>query len=103
MIFENILNKNELKSINKNIKNIFKCKYSTGVVPDKIKWKFGSIIIIFQDLYVTYGNQITVAKIVLNNKIAKIAGFLMKWQSTRLNQDSIIWVVPNAGCKLSSR
>jgi phytanoyl-CoA hydroxylase len=99
VMFENILNKNELKSINKNIKNIFKGKYSTSVVPDKIKWKFGrDNNNIPRSLCNVWKSDKSVAKIVLNNKIAKIAGLLMKWQSTRLNQDSIIWVVPNAGC-----
>ena len=95
----NIIDTKLLKKVESNYKKIFSGAYSTGVVPDKIKWKQNrDPNNIPRSLCNVWKSDIGVAKIVLLKEISKIAGQLMGWKSTRLNQDSLIWVSPGSGC-----
>ena len=99
VVFKNIVKLSELKKIEKNYKKIFNGKYSTNVVPDKIKWKPNrDKKNIPRSLCNVWKSDKDVAKIVLSKTLGKLAAQLMSWNSTRLNQDSIIWVTPKAGC-----
>ena len=99
VVFENILDKKRLGKVEKNFKNIFYEKYSTNVVPDKIKWKSGrDPKNIPRSLCNVWKSDNDIARIVCSEKISHIAAQLMNWNSVRLNQDSLIWLVPNAGC-----
>jgi phytanoyl-CoA hydroxylase len=98
LIVKNCLDKSLLKKIDKIKKNFFKLKYETGIFPDKIKWIYSS-----QDkksvrsqCNIWKGSKLF-AKIVLSPVIGKISSKLMGWSGTRLNQDSLIWVMPNSG------
>jgi len=98
-IFNNIIDKKLLKKVENNYKKIFLGNYSTEIVPDKIKWKKErDPDNIPRSLCNVWKSDIGVAKIVLLKEISKIAGQLMGWESTRLNQDSLIWVSPGSGC-----
>ena len=95
---ENFFNKKELNEIKKKYKKIFEGNYSTGVVPDKIKWVKGrDKNNIPRSLCNVWKSDKSIAKVVLSKKLGKAVAYFGGWQSTRLNQDSLIWVVPNAG------
>ncbi len=99
VVFENVIKKHYLKSINSSYKKIFEGNYQTDVVPDKIKWKPGrDPKNIPRSLCNVWKSDKKIAKVVLLKSISLLAGRLMGWKSVRLNQDSIIWVVPGAGC-----
>ncbi|MDC6482018.1 phytanoyl-CoA dioxygenase family protein, partial [Pelagibacteraceae bacterium] len=99
LTIDNIVDVKLLRKVEKNYKKIFSGTYSTGVVPDKIKWKQNrDPNNIPRSLCNVWKSNIDVAKIVLLKEISKIAGQLMGWESTRLNQDSLIWVTPGSGC-----
>jgi ectoine hydroxylase-related dioxygenase (phytanoyl-CoA dioxygenase family) len=99
VIFEDIINKRDLKKIKNTYKDLFNEKYQTGVVPDKIKWKKKrDKNNIPRSLCNVWKSDKNIAKIVLSRSLGKIAAKLMSWKSTRLNQDSLIWVTPKAGC-----
>ena len=95
---KNFLQKSDLQNIKKKINKIFKLHYDTKVLPDKIKWSFDSKNkkIIRSQCNVWKSDKM-VAKISLSKKIGLVASKLMNWNGTRLNQDSIIWVVPKTG------
>lgn len=97
--FDNFFSKNAFNYTKKNFKKLFYGFYSNKVVPDKIKWRPGrDKNNIPRSLCNIWKSDQTIAKIILNEKLGFAAAKLMGWKSTRLNQDSIIWVVPNAGC-----
>ena len=88
----------DLNKIKKKYKKIFDGKYSTDVVPDKIKWVKGrDANDIPRSLCNVWKSEIDIAKIVLSAKIGEAAAKLSRWKSTKLNQDSLIWVPPKAG------
>ena len=88
----------DLNKIKKKYKKIFDGKYSTEVVPDKIKWVKGrDANDIPRSLCNVWKSEIDIAKIVLSAKIGEAAAKLSRWKSTKLNQDSLIWVPPKAG------
>ena len=98
VVFENVIDKNDLKKIQNTYKDIFNEKYQTGVVPDKIKWKKNrDKNNIPRSLCNVWKSNKNIAKVVLSRNLGEIAGKLMGWNSTRLNQDSIIWLTPKAG------
>jgi len=98
VIFENVLNKNELNKVRKKYKKIFKGHYETGIVPDKIKWVYGrDKNNIPRSVCNAWKSDYDVARVVLSKKIGQLVASLQNWNSTRLNQDSLIWVVPGAG------
>ena len=98
VIFENVLNKNDLNKVRKKYKKIFKGHYETGVVPDKIKWVYGrDKNNIPRSVCNAWKSDYDVARVVLSKKIGELVASLQNWTSTRLNQDSLIWVVPGAG------
>ena len=99
LTIKNVVDVKLLKKVESNYRKIFSGTYSTGVVPDKIKWKQNrDPNNIPRSLCNVWKSDISVAKIVLLKEISKIAGQLMGWKSTRLNQDSLIWVSPGSGC-----
>ncbi len=94
----NVFNKKELFKVKKNYKNLFNGQYSTGVVPDKIKWVKGrDKNNIPRSLCNVWKSDFEVAKIVLSKKLGKIISIITNWKSVKLNQDSLIWVTPGAG------
>jgi ectoine hydroxylase-related dioxygenase (phytanoyl-CoA dioxygenase family) len=98
VVFENVIDLKDLKKIKSNFKKNFYGKYSTSIVPDKIKWKPGrDSLKIPRSLCNVWKSDLNIAKVVLSKSVSYLASKLMKWNSVRLNQDSIIWVVPNAG------
>ena len=98
VIFENVLNKNDLNKVRQKYKKIFKGHYETGVVPDKIKWVYGrDKNNIPRSVCNAWKSDYDVARVVLSKKIGELVASLQNWTSTRLNQDSLIWVVPGAG------
>lgn len=95
---KNFFKKKELIDIKKRYKKIFEGNYSTGVVPDKIKWVKGrDKNNIPRSLCNVWKSDKSVAKVVLSKKLGKAVAYFGGWKSSRLNQDSLIWVVPNAG------
>ena len=98
VVFENVLNKNDLNKVRQKYKKIFKGQYETGVVPDKIKWVYGrDKNNIPRSVCNAWKSDYDVARVVLSKKIGQLVASLQNWTSTRLNQDSLIWVVPGAG------
>ena len=98
VVFENVLSKNDLNKVRKKYKKIFKGHYETGVVPDKIKWVNGrDKNNIPRSVCNVWKSDYDVARVVLSKKIGQLVASLQNWASTRLNQDSLIWVVPGAG------
>ena len=98
VVFENVLSKNDLNKVRKKYKKIFKGHYETGVVPDKIKWVYGrDKNNIPRSVCNVWKSDYDVARVVLSKKIGQLVASLQNWASTRLNQDSLIWVVPGAG------
>ena len=99
VIFPNFLNLKDLNKIKKKYKKIFfDGKYETGIIPDKIKWvKDRDPNNVPRSVCNAWKSDHDVARVVLSEKISKFAAILSSWNSTRLNQDSLIWVVPKAG------
>lgn len=99
VIVEDVIKKKDLLKVNKSYKKIFNGSYNTNVVPDKIKWKPGrDKNNIPRSLCNVWKSNKDVAKIVLSKDIGNLAAKLMNWKNIRLNQDSLIWLTPNAGC-----
>lgn len=98
LIVKNCLDKNLLKKIDKTKKKFFELKYETGIFPDKIKWTFNERDkkSVRSQCNIWKADRIF-AKIALSKEIGKISSKLMGWNGTRLNQDSLIWVMPNSG------
>jgi ectoine hydroxylase-related dioxygenase (phytanoyl-CoA dioxygenase family) len=95
---KNVINKNLLKTIKKKYKKIFDGVYETGVVPDKIKWVKGrDPNNIPRSLCNVWKSDNDVKKLVTSKIIGQYAAELSGWKKTKLNQDSLIWVVPKAG------
>jgi phytanoyl-CoA hydroxylase len=95
---ENFFKKKEIQKLKKKYKKIFFGNYSTGVVPDKIKWVNG------RDpnnsprsLCNVWKSDLDIAKIVLSKSLGKLVSSLTNWKSVKLNQDSLIWVTPGSG------
>jgi len=98
-IIEDIINIKKLKKVESKYKKIFNGYYQTEILPDKVKWKPNrDSNNIPRSLCNVWKSDTDVAKIVCTEIISSIAGQLMKWDSVRLNQDSLIWLVPKAGC-----
>ena len=67
-------------------------------MPDKIKWVYGrDKNNIPRSVCNAWKSDYDVARVVLSKKIGELVASLQNWTSTRLNQDSLIWVVPGAG------
>ena len=99
IIFKDIIDVNKLKKIESIYKNIFNGYYQTEIVPDKVKWKpKRDSLNIPRSLCNVWKSDKNIAKLVCSKTISSIAGQLMKWSSVRVNQDSLIWLVPKAGC-----
>lgn len=95
---ENVLDINLLKKIKKKYKKIFNGEYETGIVPDKIKWVKGrDPNNIPRSLCNVWKSDSDIKKLVTSEIIGRYAAELSGWKKTKLNQDSLIWVVPNAG------
>ncbi len=95
---QDVFSIHELSKIKINYKKIFDGRFSTGIVPDKIKWIKGrDKNNIPRSLCNVWKSDYDVAKVVLSKKLGKIISILTKWKSVRLNQDSLIWVTPGSG------
>ena len=98
VIFKNLIKKSFLDKINNNKLNYFKLKYPINIYPDKIKWIYKrSEKKLVRSQCNLWRSDINFAKISLSKQIGKIAAKLMHWEGTRLNQDSLIWVIPKTG------
>ncbi len=98
IIFENIIDKKDLKKIELNFKKNFYGKHDTSIIPDKIKWKPGrDQLDTPRSLCNVWKSDLNIAKVVLSNDLGYLASKLMNWKNTRLNQDSIIWLPPKCG------
>ena len=74
---ENFFNKKELNEIKKKYKKIFEGNYSTGVVPDKIKWVKGrDKNNIPRSLCNVWKSDKSRAKVVLSKKLGKAVAYL---------------------------
>ena len=92
------LNLQLLNEVKKKYKKIFNSEYETGVVPDKIKWVKGrDLDNIPRSLCNVWKSDNDIKKLVTSKIIGQYAAELSGWHKTKLNQDSLIWVVPNAG------
>lgn len=98
IIFDDVIKKTDLNRIRGKYKKIFEGKYETGVVPDKIKWIKGrDPNNVPRSVCNAWKSDLDIANVVLSEDIGYLAAVLSGWKSTRLNQDSLIWVVPKAG------
>ena len=99
IIFEDVIDRKKLKRVELTYKKIFDGHYQTEILPDKVKWKSKrDSSKIPRSLCNVWKSDKEIAKLVCAKTISSIAGQLMKWNSVRLNQDSLIWLVPKAGC-----
>ncbi len=99
LIIKDIIDISKLKKINSIYKKIFNGHYQTEIVPDKVKWKPNrDSLSIPRSLCNVWKSNKNIAQVVCSKTISSIAGQLMNWNSVRLNQDSLIWLVPKAGC-----
>jgi len=95
---KNVIKIKLLKKIRKKCEKIFNGQYETGVVPDKIKWVSGrDPNKIPRSLCNVWKSDKDVKKLVFSKIIGQYAAELSGWKKTKLNQDSLIWVVPKAG------
>jgi len=95
---KNVIKIKLLKKIRKKCEKIFNGQYETGVVPDKIKWVSGrDPNKIPRSLCNVWKSDKDVKKLVTSKIIGQYAAELSGWKKTKLNQDSLIWVVPKAG------
>lgn len=98
IIIKNLIKKNDLNKIKKKINNIFNLKYDTKIHPDKIKWRNSDKNKkIIRSQCNLWKSDLSIAKIAMSKKIGEVAAGLMQWNGTRLNQDSLIWVLPKTG------
>ena len=98
VVIEKVFKKNYIDKIRLNCQKIFDQNYQTGLLPDKIKWrKTDKKNNLPRSLCNIWKSNRVVAHLALNKEIGHIAGKLMKWNSVRLNQDSVIWVPPKSG------
>lgn len=96
--FENFFTNKEFIKIKSKYKKIFNGTYETGVIPDKVKWIPGQHKNnIPRSVCNAWKSDYDVAKVVLSEKLGKITSLITGWKSVKVNQDSLIWVVPKAG------
>ncbi len=98
VIIKNIISKEKLKKIGKKKKNYFNLKYERNIFPDKIKWDYKSKNLkSARSQCNLWKSDKDFARISLSKKLGNIAAQLMRWDGARLNQDSLIWVLPKTG------
>ena len=100
LIIENFIDKKTVNILRKASFDLFKGKYQTNIVPDKIKWSVQNSKIKKgqpRQLCNVWKSNYHFASVILSKKIGKLASELMKWNGVRLSQDSLIWVPPKSG------
>ena len=79
IILKNVFDKKYLDKIKSNCYKLFKQDYQTGLLPDKIKWKKSDKKNnLPRSLCNIWKSNRTVASLSLNNRIGKIASFLIQ-------------------------
>ena len=92
VVFENVLNKNELNKVRKKYKKIFQGHYETGVVPDKIKWIYGrDKNNVPRSVCNAWKSDYDVARVVLSKKIGKLCNNNRKKINTLVQH--IVWKI----------
>ena len=93
---KNFFNLIELNKIVKKFKKIYKGEYSTNIAPDKRWWAGRNSDKIPRLLANAWKADYDIASIVLSKKLGETAALLSGWKSTRINEDSLIWVPPKS-------
>jgi len=98
LIFENFLDADLTRSAIQRFEPIFCGEFETGVLPDKVKWLKGRDPDgVPRSMCNVWKADRGLAKLVLSEKIGRVAAEIMGWPGTRCNQDFIMWVPPGAG------
>ncbi len=97
IVFEQFLEPNEVDLLRSRFEPLFHGQWETGLAPDEVNWQYG------RDsggrtrqLCNTWKADYSVAGIVLQPTIGRIAAQLSGWEGTRLHLDNVIWKPPGA-------
>lgn len=98
LIIEDILAYDDRELLKSRFPPLFNGEYETGLAPDKVKWIDGlHSPLIPRSLLNPWKSDPTVARFSLDPWLGEAAAYLMGWSGTRINQDVLMWLAPNAG------
>ncbi len=97
IVFESFLELDEVKLLKSRFEPLFRGEWATGLAPDEVNWQEGRD----RDgrtrqLCNTWKSDYSVASIVLQPTIGRVAAQLSGWEGTRLHLDNLIWKPPCA-------
>ena len=95
--FDEFLDSDEIERLKSRFEPLFHGQWETGLAPDEINWQYGRD---GEDrtrqLCNTWKADYSIASVVLQPTIGRIAAQLSGWEGTRLHLDNVIWKPPGA-------
>ena len=97
IVFEEFLDAQEIDRLKARFEPLFRGQWQTGLAPDEVNWQYGRD----QDnrtrqLCNTWKADYSIASVVLQPTIGRVAAQLSGWEGTRLHLDNAIWKPPGA-------
>jgi ectoine hydroxylase-related dioxygenase (phytanoyl-CoA dioxygenase family) len=87
----------DVRRLSREVEDVINGIYSTGLAPDKVKWKPGDKEDVVRSVCNAWKSSTVIKSfITMNSAIPSIAKQLMGWKSVKLNQDSILVVPPGS-------
>jgi hypothetical protein len=94
----NLLTCREAESCRERYELLFAGKFDTGLYPDEWHWRQGiSMPDKVREICNGWKSDSVIGSMVLDQRFGRLGCELMKWQSARVAQDSLIWKPPGAG------
>lgn len=91
----NILSTKLIKDLRDRFEPLFDGNFTTGIYPDEWHWRKGiSKETAFREIVNAWKSDNVVQRVVLSEKLGKLACELMNWEGCRIAQDDILWKPP---------
>lgn len=97
IVFENFLDPDEIERVRSRFEPLFHGQWETGLAPDEVNWQYGrDRDDRTRQLCNTWKSDYSVASVVLQAAIGRVAAQLSGWEGSRLHLDNVIWKPPGA-------
>ncbi|MCG8493629.1 MAG: phytanoyl-CoA dioxygenase family protein [Sneathiellales bacterium] len=95
LVIENLLELEAVSELRGAFPRVFAGQFETGVYPDEWYWREGmSLPDVTRHMANAWKSDLGIARLVLNERIARIACALTGWNGVRLGQDTLWWKTP---------
>ena len=95
IVFEEFLDAEEIDRLKARFEPLFRGQWETGLAPDEVNWQYGrDRDDRTRQLCNTWRADYSVASVVLQPTIGRVAAQLSGWEGTRLHLDNVIWKPP---------